>query len=101
MAVRATPILLALSVFVTALVQTQRAAPSSFAFPQSIRAAIAEPWRLVTPFCYSDGFTLGYLLRLHVLSCVSYAVEHACSRGSSVATSAASRSPIPLRGASC
>ena len=96
MAPRVTPLLLTASVFITALVQTQRIAPSSLALPGSLSAALAEPWRLIGTFCYSDGFTFGYLLRLHVLSCVSYTVEHACI--SRKATNAANRSPILLHG---
>ena len=95
MAPRVTPLLLTASVFITALVQTQRIAPSSLALPGSLSAALAEPWRLIGTFCYSDGFTFGYLLRLHVLSCVSYTVEHACI---SRKATAANRSPILRHG---
>ena len=66
---------LAACVAVTALVQTQRIAPATIAFPASPREALLEPWRLLSAFCYEDGLTLGFALRLHVVACLSYSVE--------------------------
>ena len=70
---------LAACVAVTALVQTQRIAPATIAFPASPREALLEPWRLLSAFCYEDGLTLGFALRLHVVACLSYSVEWVCA----------------------
>ena len=73
-----TKALLAASVLVTALVQTQRITPSVLGFPASIEVALAQPWRLLTAFLYGgDGFSVGYVVRLHIIGCLSRALEFA------------------------
>ena len=92
-----TRILLCTSLLLTTLVQTQRLAPSSLALPDNLEALFAEPWRAVSPFCYSDGLTIGYLLRLHVFACTSYGVEYVCSRSYTAPASRVVGSPLRLK----
>ena len=93
-----TRVYLALCVIVAVLVQTSRLTPADVALPLASHAVLAEPWRLIAAFCYSDGLTVGFLLRLHCISCVSHTLEHVCNLGRAVQNDAALRSPIPLRG---
>ena len=90
-----TRISLAACVAVAGLVQTQRVSPAAFASPSTVGEALTEPWRIIGTLCYSDGLTLSFVLRLHVLACASYNVELACDQ---LPQAQASRSPIPLAG---
>ena len=95
----ATQILLLLSVSLTALVQTQRVAPASLALPLSLRILASEPWRVLTAFLYSEGFTFSYVIRLHAIACVSRALEHACTAMAPPKASPSRASPMrPLAG---
>jgi hypothetical protein len=93
----ATRVYLMLCVTVNGLIQTQRLAPSFLALPATPWDSLAEPWRLLGTFCYSDGLTIGFVVKLHIISCLSFVLEHLC-----VATPAclANCSPIPLQGSS-
>jgi hypothetical protein len=93
--VTVTSVYLALCVGAALLVQTQRLTPADLALPLSVRALAAEPWRLILAFCYSDGLTVGLLLRMHAISCVSHTLEHVCCL---VTAGVARRSPLRVRG---
>ena len=69
--------LLCVAVLTTGLVQTQRLTPSAICFPSSLNMALGQPWRLVTAFLYADGFSLEFVLRLHVISSLSHSLEFA------------------------
>ena len=69
--------LLCAAVLVTGLIQTQRLTPSALCFPASLGVALAQPWRLVTAFLYCDGFSLAFVFRLHLISCLSHTLEFA------------------------
>ena len=94
-AFRLTRCYLAACIAVTCLVQTQRITPSAIAMPTSVGDALTEPWRLLAAFCYADGLTLGFALRIQAIACASYTLEHVCSCWP---RAAAERSPIPIRG---
>ena len=94
-----TQIYLTLCLIVALLVQTQRLTPADLALPLSGRALLAEPWRIIAAFCYSDGLTVGLLLRLHTISCVSHTLEHVCAFDAAKTSQPfTSRSPLRLKG---
>ena len=72
-----TKTLLAAAVVTTGLVQSQRLAPSAICFPSSLEVALEQPWRLVTAFLYADGFSLSFVLQLHLIACLSRQLEFA------------------------
>ena len=90
-----TRLYLTLCIAITALVQAQRLTPAAISMPSSLAEAAAEPWRLLGAFCYGDGLTLSFALRVQAIACASYTLEHVCC---CQYTAAAERSPLPLSG---
>ena len=91
----ATRLYLTLCIAITALVQAQRLTPAAISMPSSLAEAAAEPWRLLGAFCYGDGLTLSFALRVQAIACASYTLEHVCC---CQYTAAAERSPLPFSG---
>ena len=63
------------AIAVTALVQAQRISPASLALSPGPPWE-QDPWRLFSCLFYSDGFSIGFAIRLHVLARFSATLEH-------------------------
>ena len=76
-----------LCIAVTTLVHIQRLQPADLVLPLPAHWLVLKPWWLVGTFCLSDGLTMGFLLRVHTVSCISHRLEHACGLATGSAVS--------------
>ena len=65
-----TKVYLALCLATTALIQTHRAVPATLAFGFQAVASERQLYRLLSPFCFTDGFTPSFAL--HVATVALY-----------------------------